>query len=146
MLKKASRLSPPILRRASNCWPWHLTVVSRLPAAPRLQLCFVKNTTHLHIDGTYVQRAAQKCTHAHAASDAPSPAVSISAVTVSEYPRSRSINLSLCDSNYVHLFSHSRHADARRGRRSDARLQASGLARWKRRRALWSRHSRHIVK
>lgn len=85
-----------------------------------------KNTMHLHID-EHIYSAAQICTHAHTESNVLSPAVSVSAITVSEYPASaltHSINLPLFDRNYAHLFSHSPHAGTQR---LDVQLQASGL-------------------
>lgn len=41
---------------------------------------------HLHID-EHMYRASQICTHAHTESNVQSPAVSVSAITVREYPR-----------------------------------------------------------
>lgn len=41
---------------------------------------------HLHID-ELIYSAAQICTHAHTEPNVQSPAVSVSAITVKEYPR-----------------------------------------------------------
>lgn len=78
---------------------------------------------HLRVDQHIYAASMHTCT---LAAHVQSPAVSVSAITVREYPAgalTHSINLSLFDRNYVHLFSHSPHADTQ----AEAQRATSGF-------------------